>query len=314
MKFFKTSRFLLGIFLDNPDMDISPGDSTPTSETSYSVSSTPTAQMNDSSLQQQQQVGGSLSGVLGVSSASSVSASSSTANPQPILLANALPRLASHPPTTSTTNSTQQMHFSSPNINVMSGAISSVAGSAASSPHCLPSVVQQQGTSSNCHRKIESVLQTSIPASSPTGQQPIPVINTSGVAMTHIHHQQQQSVQSPATVLTPTGVSCSSDLHMNSNAPGPPLASVSNYQKVLSQTSMMGGVLTAIKTTDQIDSGSQKSIQTISSSLLRQQSQPQAHYIGSIGGVPTLTGITTDSTSNITNDSNHSGSALANLR
>lgn len=56
-------------------MDISPGDSTPTSEASYTHSSTPTTQQN---------------------------------NEGPLLLANALPRLASHP----STSTPSQMHFS----------------------------------------------------------------------------------------------------------------------------------------------------------------------------------------------------------
>ncbi|KAG4068712.1 hypothetical protein HA402_002403 [Bradysia odoriphaga] len=60
--------------VDSQDMDISPGDSTPTSEASYTHSSTPTTQNNEG----------------------------------PLLLANALPRLASHP----STSTPSQMHFS----------------------------------------------------------------------------------------------------------------------------------------------------------------------------------------------------------
>lgn len=62
------------ILVDSQDMDISPGDSTPTSEASYTHSSTPTTQNNEG----------------------------------PLLLANALPRLASHP----STSTPSQMHFS----------------------------------------------------------------------------------------------------------------------------------------------------------------------------------------------------------
>lgn len=67
-------RFFLIIPVDSQDMDISPGDSTPTSEASYTHSSTPTTQNNEG----------------------------------PLLLANALPRLASHP----STSTPSQMHFS----------------------------------------------------------------------------------------------------------------------------------------------------------------------------------------------------------
>lgn len=66
---------------DNPDMDISPGDSTPTSETSYSHSSTPSANHPQSSSH--------------VAAHNNNSSTNNNSNEGPILLASPLPRLAS---------------------------------------------------------------------------------------------------------------------------------------------------------------------------------------------------------------------------
>ncbi|XP_067002943.2 WW domain-containing adapter protein with coiled-coil homolog isoform X2 [Anabrus simplex] len=75
------------------DMDISPGDSTPTSETSYTH--TPTG--SGSSTQQQQQLQQQQVQQQPLQQQQQLPAVSA-AEPVPVLLANALPRLASHPP------------------------------------------------------------------------------------------------------------------------------------------------------------------------------------------------------------------------
>ncbi|XP_037028529.1 WW domain-containing adapter protein with coiled-coil homolog isoform X3 [Bradysia coprophila] len=182
---------------DSQDMDISPGDSTPTSEASYTHSSTPTTQNNEG----------------------------------PLLLANALPRLASHP----STSTPSQMHFSN----------SSCAGEA--TPTCTLAT-SSVGNSMNqpiskLATKSSDGLTHNLPTSSPSTQ------TMPGVALTHSISNTQ--VPTPA------------ELMMNSNAPGPPVT-IANLPKLLSQ-------ITGNKTIDQSDMNPQKALQTINNALRQQQ-------------------------------------------
>lgn len=180
-------------------MDISPGDSTPTSEASYSHTSTPIAQINDG----------------------------------PVLLANALPRLASHPSTP--TNS--QLHFSAPSC-----------GGSSTTPAC--SIASSSGNSLPMSKlaaaKNDGSLHTSLPTSSPSAHQ-----LSGGVALNH----SSSSTQLPAP----------SDLMINSNAPGPPPVTMANLPKILSQ-------ITGNKSMDQTDLNPQKALQQINNALRQQHS------------------------------------------
>ena len=142
---------------DNADMDISPGDSTPTSEASYSLTGTPTThgggnQHNDQALP------------------------STTVG-----LPNALPRLASHPNassnmTSSSVNATtpsvaSSMHYAvtcaHPAASAVGGSVGVVAGGATMLPTSglastsMPAATTQSGVLSNSgnsnHRKLDAV-------------------------------------------------------------------------------------------------------------------------------------------------------------
>lgn len=120
------------ITADSQDMDISAGDSTPTSEASYSHSSTPTTQLQNSD--------------------------------GPILLSNALPRLASHPATP--TNS--QLHFTAPSIvSAMNTSTSCTVSSAANNSSKLSKSIDGTNLSAstatgnnNNHMSASSAAQT----------------------------------------------------------------------------------------------------------------------------------------------------------
>ncbi|XP_063703263.1 WW domain-containing adapter protein with coiled-coil homolog [Culicoides brevitarsis] len=96
---------------ENVDMDISPGDSTPTSETSYSHSSTPTTLARQQQQQQQHQQQ-ELPPHINNSSSSNVSNNNDGGV---VHLANALPRLSSNPATPTGNNSNSQSSHNSNN-------------------------------------------------------------------------------------------------------------------------------------------------------------------------------------------------------
>ncbi|XP_055910027.1 WW domain-containing adapter protein with coiled-coil homolog isoform X2 [Eupeodes corollae] len=139
---------------DNPDMDISPGDSTPTSEASYSLTGTPnTAQLNDQSVP------------LTIGSSTVAAGGAAT-----VLLPNALPRLASHPTNVSVLSS--QMHFTT---SASSGGNVNMGGSGA------------QSNNSN-HRKLESVVQQVNLSVSPPIQATSGSQNSSSTSNQNDHH------------------------------------------------------------------------------------------------------------------------------
>ncbi|XP_055682931.1 WW domain-containing adapter protein with coiled-coil homolog [Lutzomyia longipalpis] len=91
---------------DSQDMDISPGDSTPTSEGNYSHSSTPTTQQSQHHHH------------------------NSDGSAPPGMTGNALPRLSSHPPVTPTNSShMQQQHFTIPSSATLAMGTSTVTSS-----------------------------------------------------------------------------------------------------------------------------------------------------------------------------------------
>ncbi|TMW47375.1 hypothetical protein DOY81_007548 [Sarcophaga bullata] len=178
---------------DNADMDISPGDSTPTSEASYSLTGTPTThgggnQHNDQALP------------------------STTVG-----LPNALPRLASHPNassnmTSSSVNATTQsvassMHYAvtcaHPAASAVGGSVGVVAGGATMLPTSglastsMSTATTQSGvlpnSGSNNHRKLDAV--------------------TSLQHQSHMIGSPNSSIPSSSNQV---------DHHLNSNAPGPP--------------------------------------------------------------------------------------------
>lgn len=216
-------------------MDISPGGSTPTSETSYSHSSTPTAQTQNIA-------------------------------DGPVLLANVLPRLASHPSTP--TNS--QLHFTAPSLasGINTSATCTVSSSAGGNISNLSSVMHSMASSSsaslsssNASMKLNkstdsSMHNTNLPTSSPSSTL------MHGSSNNHSTNHQNHSISVNASQS-----SVSSDLIMNSNAPGPPTpVTLANLPKILSQ-------ITGNKQIDQTEINPQKALQTINNALLMSSRQ-----------------------------------------
>lgn len=184
---------------ENPDMDISPGDSTPTSEASYSHSSTPTAIPQ---------------------------------NEGPVLLSAALPRLASHPSTP--TNS--QLHFTTPSsvsLNTTSSVASASCGGSSLNQHPHQQQQQHHQNSGNNigivpaqqHQISKLVKSDSGNNAGNSG------IHSSGVAPV-------VSSPSTTGVLGGNNISNSagqSETMINSNTPGPPSVTLASLPKILSQ-------------------------------------------------------------------------------
>lgn len=203
----------LFVISDSQDMDISPGDSTPTSEASYSHSNTPTIQNNE--------IGGSnvVGGMVGPGGQ--------------VLLATALPRLASHP----STPNNSQLHFTSTSVsNLNTTATCTQASSSSGNNQSLLSKLGKNMDGSNLHN--------SLPTSSPSTS------TLSGGVLT------SSNLNSGTT-----------EMLINSNAPGPPTAvTLASLPKILSQ-------ITGNKTLDQNELNPQKALQTINNALLMSRQQ-----------------------------------------
>lgn len=196
-------------------MEISPGDSTPTSEASYSHSSTPTTQLQN--------------------------------NDGPVLLANALPRLVSHPATP--TNS--QLHFSGSGLNTSS---SSCTVSSSSGNNNL-----------STSKLVKSIDVSHLPTSSPSNL----ASGNNNIGQNNILSSSSSSGIGAQTS------SSTNDLLMNANAPGPPTpVTLANLPKILSQ-------ITGNKQIDQTELNPQKALQTINNALL--MSSRQQHSSSSVG-------------------------------
>lgn len=220
-------------------MDISPGDSTPTSETSYSHSSTPTTQPQGSD--------------------------------GPILLANALPRLSSHPSTP--TNS--QLHFTTPSLASGINTSSTCTVSFSSGNGNSSSVLHSSSSSSSSSSLVKlsksadnSMHHTTLPTSPPLAMM---------TGNNNVGHNAVSSISSTVVPQTPTS---GNELIMNSNAPGPPTpVTLANLPKILSQ-------ITGNKQIDQTELNPQKALQTINNALLMSSRQQQQHSITSVGYSP----------------------------
>lgn len=249
--------------IENQDMDISPGDSTPTSEASYSHSSTPTTVP---------QIEG------------------------PVLLAAALPRLASHPSTP--TNS--QLHFTTPSSVNLNTTSSSVSASCAS-------VINQQQAQHQQQQHHHHHLQNSGNniGNVPAQQHQISKLskndssnNASGGSGMHITVGTAPVVSSPSTPgilggnLSNNGGQ--NESMINSNTPGPPSVTLANLPKLLSQ-------ITGNKTIDQNELNPQKALQTINTALMMSSRQQ-------------MSGNSNNSGVASANDSNHTNSASNSLR
>lgn len=117
-------------------MDISPGDSTPTSEASYSHSNTPTIQNNE----------------IGVSNVGGIVGSGGQ-----VLLATSLPRLASHP----STPNNSQLHFTSTASSIMNTTATCTLASSSSGIN--------QSILSKLGRNMDGTnLHNNLPTSSPS--------------------------------------------------------------------------------------------------------------------------------------------------
>lgn len=230
---------------ENQDMDISPGDSTPTSEASYSHSSTPTTVPQ---------------------------------NEGPVLLAAALPRLASHPSTP--TNS--QLHFTTPSSVNLNTTTSSASASCASANQQVQQNLQNSanniGNVPAQHHQISKLSKNDSGGNNASG---------SGMHLTG----SVPVVSSPSTIGILGGNQ--NDTMINSNTPGPPSVTLANLPKILSQ-------ITGNKSIDQNELNPQKALQTINTALMMSSRQQ-------------MSGNNSGCVANV-NDSNHSNSASNSLR
>lgn len=213
-------------------MDISPGDSTPTSEASYSHSSTPTTgQFNNSGNNNGNNDLGTMSG-------------------GPVLLANVLPRLTSHP-STPTPNS--QLHYTPLNAGI-SSTTCTLTGSMA-----VPGGNSNQ-MSHGKSNKNELQTHSSLSSISPS--------STIGLGSGN-------SISNCPTVQITS--SSSGEIQMNSSIGTYTPVTLANLPKILSQ-------ITGNKTLDQSELQPEKALETINNALLlnsRQQQQHQQQHINS---------------------------------
>lgn len=258
--------FFYCFIAESQDMDISPGDSTPTSEASYSHSSTPTTHIPST-------VDG------------------------PVLLANALPRLTSHPAAASSSSTTtpinlQNLHFNTPTSST-SGFSTSVAIPITTNNSNL-NLLSSGGTGSTTINTTSTTITTNngnnnLNTNNSIQNQMSKLITTK-VVMPSIDMTNTNSnicSDSPLSGGGGGGGGCSTHLVesiLNSNAPGPPNVNSSNVQinsttpvtslaslpKILSQIT---GSKTMIDQSDIINP--QKALQTINNALMRQQQQQQ---------------------------------------
>lgn len=248
--------------VENQDMDISPGDSTPTSEASYSHSSTPTIQQPN--------------------------------HDGPVLLSNVLPRLACHPSTP--TNS--QLHFtqssgsgigltSTCTVSSNTGGGHSASSSSSNTINSGSSLSKTTLSGKSSADACNSIHSSNLPTSSPstghshgghgcTGNGANIPTSSHSSSMSGVHH---------------TGGS--SELLMNSNAPGTPIpVTLATLPKILSQ-------ITGNKQMDQNDLNPQKALQTINNALL------MSSRGGGIGGTGTGHNSATDNSNQLANNNSN---------
>lgn len=220
-------------------MDISPGDSTPTSEASYSHSSTPTTQQPN--------------------------------HDGPVLLSNVLPRLACHPSTP--TNS--QLHFTTSSVSSINSTSTCTVSSSSGSSNIVGMGIggnssggigsnNNSGNSVNisCTGNTLSKAPTIKSSSDACNSSNLPTSSPSAIALGPM------STSSSASSLAGVGGSIglhnttSSELLMNSNAPGLPIpVTLSNLPKILSK-------ITGNKQIDHTELNPQKALQQINNALL----------------------------------------------
>ncbi|XP_055711723.1 WW domain-containing adapter protein with coiled-coil homolog isoform X2 [Phlebotomus papatasi] len=185
---------------DSQDMDISPGDSTPTSEGNYSHSSTPTTQQPQHHHHNSDGVVGSGSGGAGVGGGGGGGGGGGASG---AMGANALPRLATHQPVTPT-NSHLQPHFTIPSSSTLALSTATATSAAVA------------GLKMKDHHHLSSM-----PVSSPSAS----AASSAGLCL---------SLTSSA-VAAQSSATGGGDIVMNSNTPGPPPVSLANLPKILSQ-------------------------------------------------------------------------------
>uniref|UniRef100_A0A1A9WVJ2 WW domain-containing protein n=1 Tax=Glossina brevipalpis TaxID=37001 RepID=A0A1A9WVJ2_9MUSC len=183
----------LGRLTDNADMDISPGDSTPTSEASYSLTGTPTTH--------------DTMGTVGQSHNDQTLPSTTVGLP------NALPRLASHP-----------------NASSVSSANVTAATAAASMHYSASVIVPPSGSNSSSGGSVMVGGATMLPATglasvNLTSGQSAGVLSNSGVSGSQRKMDSVTGLQYQSHIMavgSPIASTNQVDHHLNSNAPGPP--------------------------------------------------------------------------------------------
>ncbi|KAL9879398.1 WW domain-containing adapter protein with coiled-coil homolog isoform X1 [Glossina fuscipes] len=185
-------RRLDGRLTDNADMDISPGDSTPTSEASYSLTGTPTTH--------------DTMGTVGQSHNDQTLPSTTVGLP------NALPRLASHP-----------------NASSVSSANVTAATAAASMHYSASVIVPPNGNSSNSGGSgiagATMLPATGLASVNLTSGQSAGVLSNSGVSGSQRKMDSVTGLQYQSHIMaagSPIASTNQVDHHLNSNAPGPP--------------------------------------------------------------------------------------------
>ncbi|XP_041768865.1 WW domain-containing adapter protein with coiled-coil homolog isoform X2 [Anopheles merus] len=324
---------------ENPDMDISPGDSTPTSDASYSHSSTPTAGLSQIGSQHSQTNIG-ISGGSGSTNTTAIAVSSSLTpmsssviglntavgnNSNAVLegvnhnLPGLLPRMVSNSAVNQTcayaqstapqgvVSSFNPTSCSSLGVSMLSPALHHAthnSGTAASTLSCTQACPPDVGIlSSNApgpSSSLTSSQQQNVSTHSVTQQQ-------GSTIMQQITHVQQQPLHSQH--FTQSSIQASS---ASSGTVISVTTSLAGLPKILSQ-------ITGNKSIEQNDLNPQKALQTINNALMMQSRQQNPSIVHDIGNSPSMLinlstqhNNTSNSQSNMINNMNLGGCSSGN--
>uniref|UniRef100_A0A182WAY2 WW domain-containing protein n=1 Tax=Anopheles minimus TaxID=112268 RepID=A0A182WAY2_9DIPT len=285
---------------ENQDMDISPGDSTPTSEASYSHSSTPTAGLTQIGSQHSQanhgMAGGNASthtATIAVTSggtplsSSVVATNNNASNNSGILTEGANHNLPVHLPrmlTNATVNQTglannaqtalnhQPQHNATPSSNSSS---SSSSGASISSPS-LHHTAHSAGTASS----VLSCIQTCpVDAGLLSSNTPGPPLSITALQHQNVSHSLTQQQQQGSTIVQPMPQVQQQALHSQQLVQSSLQVSSAGSGTSLSVTTSLAGLpkilsqITGNKAIEHNDLNPQKALQTINNALMMQSRQ-----------------------------------------
>uniref|UniRef100_A0A182LRJ3 WW domain-containing protein n=1 Tax=Anopheles culicifacies TaxID=139723 RepID=A0A182LRJ3_9DIPT len=284
---------------ENQDMDISPGDSTPTSEASYSHSSTPTAGLTQMGSQHSQSnhclSGGNANTHLTTIAVSSsgtpltssvVASNNNMSNNSSVLTEVANQNLPAHLPRMLTnatvnqigiTNSTQaalnhQQHNATPSSNSSS---SSSSGASISSPS-LPHTAHSSGTASSV---LSCIQACPVDAGLLSSNTPGPPLSITGLQHQNVSLSLTQQQQQASTIVQQTPQVQQQTLHSQQLVQSSIQVSSAGSGTSLSVTTSLAGLpkilsqITGNKAIEHNDLNPQKALQTINNALMMQSRQ-----------------------------------------